>query len=266
MPFSSQVPRKAIIITDSTPERDFQPPPDKGTGLRLGLRQTPFGGIPNAPAFPRELLIPRSEWEPRIKEMEETQSRISDLVKFHNIPCKDQAQTNYCWINAPCYLVELTRMLMGLEYVELSPASGGARIKNFRNQGGWGEEALTHIAEYGLNTVKDWPANAWNNRRLDTAASRESALRFRVTEWMELQPRNMDEVMSCLLHRLPGASGLNWWGHEVSYEDPLWIDNAPAVGIRNSWGKRWGEDGYGILQGERAKPDDYVVPRQAKAA
>lgn len=40
-------------------------------------------------------LIPRSEWSARIKEMEQTKSRISDVLVAHNIPSMDQGSNGY---------------------------------------------------------------------------------------------------------------------------------------------------------------------------
>lgn len=265
MAFSSSISPREFVIDDSTDLVATRPPPGQSRGLRLGLRSTPFGAIPNAPPFPPELLIPRGEWQARIEEMEATKSRLSDVATQANLPCKDQNGTNYCWINAPTYCVELMRVVQNQAPVVLSPASAGARIKGYRNVGGWGEEGLSYIVENGLVPVEKWPANAIA-RQYNTAENVELAKRYRVTEWWELEPRNLDQLISCLLRRMPVAVGLNWWSHEVSYVDPLWKDNAIAIRHRNSWGMSWGDQGYGILQGNRMLPDDAVVPRVATAS
>lgn len=41
-------------------------------------------------------LIPRSEWSARIKEMEETKSRLSDVILAAGIPSMDQGSNGYC--------------------------------------------------------------------------------------------------------------------------------------------------------------------------
>lgn len=266
MAFSSAFRPGEAIFHDATPESALAPPPGKGRGLLLARRRTPVGAIPRAPRMPRELIIPESEFQERIKEKEERKNRLSDIADRAGLPCKDQQQTNYCWINAPTYALELIRVVQNQPMVILSPASGGARIKNFRNVGGWGEEALEWIVENGLCPVDVWPANHWNSNKFATAANIELAKQYRCLEWCEAEPRNMQELISLLLHNIPVPVGYNWWGHEVTAVDAVWIDGRAWPRIRNSWGMGWGSQGYGILQGDRAPADDAVAPMSAIAA
>lgn len=265
MAFSSVFRPGEAVIHDGSPRIEAAPPPGKGRGLLLGRRMTPLGGIPRAPRFPQELLIPRSEWQSRIAEMEERKTRLSDIADRAGLPCKDQEQTNYCWINAPTYALELIRVLQNQPMVILSPASAGAQIKQYQNVGGWGEEAIEWVAERGLVPVDKWPANAIS-QQYATAANLELAKEYRCLEWMECAPGDDDEFISTLLRRIPVAVGYNWWGHEVTAVDPVWIDGTYAIRIRNSWGMGWGSKGYAILQGGRMRPDDAVAPRSAIAA
>lgn len=265
MAFASAFRPGEPIIGDETP-MDVAIEPTKGRGLMLGRRRTPFGAMANAPAFPRHLVIPSSEWQARIQEKEETKTRLSDIADRAGLPCKDQAQTNYCWINAPSYAFELLRVRQNQRMVILSPASAGARIKQYRNEGGWGEEAIRFIASDGLVPVTRWPANAIA-RQYATPENIALAKRaYRCTEWWECRPRDMDELVTCLLLNHPCPVGYNWWGHEVTAVDAVWVDGTIAIRIRNSWGMGWGSRGYGILQGQRMVPDDTVAPRVALAA
>ncbi len=266
MPYSSALFKGEVVINDETRMTRKVVPADKGRGLELGRRRTPFGMMSEAPAFPREMLIPRSEWQARIQELEETESRCSDNATAFMLPCKDQAQTNFCWINAPTYAFELIRAMMGQPITILSPASVGARIKGYRNEGGWGEEGLAFIAENGLVPVNLWPANAIDRRYATESNLRLAMENYRCTEWWELRPRDDDELITCLLRRWPVAVGYNWWSHEVTACDPVWLDGTYAIRIRNSWGMGWGSQGYGILQGGKMHADDAVVPRVALAS
>lgn len=256
-----------LIIDDNSGDDVTCVPGDKSTGLKLGLRSTPFGQIKNAPAFPKELLIPRSEWQARIQEMEERKSRTSDLCIAAGLPCKDQSSTNFCWANAPVHCLEIVRLQQGQPMVILSPASVGGPIKHFKNVGGWGEEALEWIVEHGACPVDQWPANAIDDDYY-TEANKATAKDYRVTEWWELTPRNTDELISCLLRRLPVACGYNWQGHETTAVDAVWKNGQIGTRNRNSWSMDWpsaGAGGWYILQGQKMLADDAVCPRVAVA-
>lgn len=164
-----------------------------------------------------------------------------------------------CWINAPTHCVEVLRVLQNQPMVILSPASAGAPIKNFSNQGGWGGEGLAWIIKNGLVPVDKWPANAID-RQYYTDANKTLALKYRVVEWMQVTPRTMPQVISLLLRRWPGAAGMSWWAHEITYYDVVWLDGGPAIRFRNSWGMAYGTQGFNILQGSKMIPDDYVSP------
>ncbi len=266
MAFSSQIMKGELIIHDGTPVERAAPPDGRGRGLLLGFRRTPFGAIVGAPRFPRELLVNPSDIQGMIQEQEERKSRLSDVIQARKLPCKDQQQTNYCWIFAPTHGFEVVRLKAGLRPLSLSPASAGARIKRYRNVGGWGEEGLNFIADEGLVPSDRWPDTAID-RRYETAENVGMAKeRYRLSEWWELEPRNDHELISCLLHGFPVAVGLNWWGHEVLYTDAIWLDGTYAIRHRNSWSSAWGSNGFGLLPGARLKADDAVVPRVPLAA
>jgi hypothetical protein len=262
MSFTSQLSAAEPIIHETSPIKLIETPDGMSRGLDLGLRgpgDYEYGAV--ADPFPPELLIPMGEVQARIQEMEATKSRISDLIRAVQLPPKDQARTNYCWGNAPTHCCEIVRVQQGLPMVILSPASACAQIKNYKNVGGWGQEALQFIVDRGLVPVDHWPANAIDPKYA-TPANKQLALNYRVVEWNELKPRNLQQLLSMLLRRIPVAVGYSWWQHEIVACDPVWIDGAPAVRIRNSW-LGWGDYGFGILQGSRALPDDACAPRTA---
>lgn len=202
-------------------------------------------------------LIPRNEWEDRIAEMERTKTRLSDICE--GLPPKNQKQTNYCWVFATTYCAEIVRHKQNQAYVSLSPASAGAKIKNFKNQGGWGSEALEYIVNHGLVPSEQWPDTAID-RQYDTEANDALRSKYRVIEWYELRSRDLDQLFTLLFNHIPASVGYNWWRHQVTAVDPIIHNGTFGVRIRNSWGD-WGENGYGILLGNKAIPDDVVGPR-----
>lgn len=231
-------------------------------GRGLLPRQIPYGQLPFASALGVP-IVPKDEWVDRIEEMEKTKTRLSDIVLRAGLPCKDQNGTNYCWINAPVHCVEVVRVLQNESMVILSPASCGAKIKNFRNVGGWGTEGLEFIVKYGVVPASMWPENAIS-RKYDKAEAWKEAEKYKVTEWWDLKPEDEVELFSALFHRVPVAVGYNWWGHEVTAYDPVHLgDGKFGVRIRNSWGMQWGDRGFSVLTGRKMIPDDAVAPRVA---
>ncbi len=222
-------------------------------------------------------LIPRSEWSARIKEMEDTKSRLSDMRNVGNagqqIPSRDQNGRGYCWMHSGCSALVLLRARDNQPYADLSAYMGACIIKSYRDEGGWGAQGLDWIVANGLPTSEFWPQRSVS-RSNDTPAMRENAKKYRISEaWNDLSSpqynRNLtfEQVMTCLLCRIPVIVDYNWWSHSVCAADPVEVESG-SFGIRiwNSWGDSWSDAGMGILQGSKAIPDGAASPRVATAA
>lgn len=251
------------LVIDDVNWQEFASPHSTPDGLSRGYIPRDYEQFPEgAFAAPFDLpVIPRSEWTDRIEEMERTKTRLSDLRRQAGMKSLNQNGTNYCWANGPTTCMQLIRLVNGQPFVELSPASVAAPIKGYRNVGGWGSQALEYIVEHGICSTEHWPANAIN-RKYDNAESRANRELHKVPEWWELRARSFDQLMTCLLLRIPVAVGYNWWSHEVCGIDPVVISaNKYGARILNSWGDGWEDRGEAVLAESKATPDDAVAPR-----
>lgn len=208
-------------------------------------------------------LIPRSEWADRIREMERDKSRLSDIFKDSGLKVKDQGQTNYCHANSPCTAVELLRAVQGQPYAELSPGSVGGPVTGYRNAGANIMADLRHIVSKGIATTEFVPLNQISRSGWRPGAD-ENSLLHRVPEWVEL-PRGrqmFDYTMTLLLSRIPVCTAHYWWSHAVTALDPIMSSNGREFGTRdlNSWGERYGEQGFFVLMEGKGTPDEAYAP------
>ncbi|QVL32359.1 hypothetical protein KIH39_00115 [Telmatocola sphagniphila] len=222
-------------------------------------------------------IIPRSEWSARIKEMEETKSRLSDIRNTGNfgkrIPSLNQNPYSFCWAHSATHATMMLRAIFNLPYVPLSAFAVACMIKNYRNEGGWGAEALDFISQRGVPDQKFWAQQSMS-RSNDNPATWANAALHRVTAgWIDIKApvynRTMpfDQVFSLLLTRTPGIGDYYWWRHSVNLLDPVEVErNSFGIRIWNSWGDEWSDYGTAVLQGDKAIPNGATAPRLITAS
>ena len=213
-------------------------------------------------------LIPESEWQERLDAIIAAKAQLSDVrnrgMNGQPIPSRDQDGYGYCWGHSSTSAALIVRAASGLPYADLSAFAVCCIIKNYRDQGGWGSESLEWIAKYGIPTSATWPQQS-TKRSNDNEAMRAEAAKYKITEWMDLEPRDKNQFVTCLLMGIPVVTDLNWWGHSICTLDLVSL-NPFRTRIWNSWGDGWGDNGMGILEGKKAIPDGAIAPRVMMAS
>ena len=126
---------------------------------------------------------------------------------------------------------------------DLSPASVGGPVTNYRNVGGWGGPALKRIAEKGIYESKDWPVNYWQSNKYMSEEGSERALANRISDWFETEEGNFLQLASLVVDDVPCFIGVPNWGHEVEVTQILSLPGGKfGVYGPNSWGQ-YNDDG-----------------------
>lgn len=276
-----------FVIDDSNVEaRCFPRTHGNGEGYGLIPRdydQYPVGCYKGSTTFGSlndELpLIPWNEMPDRIAHLISTKSQLSDIRDTADngrpFVSLDQNGQGYCWNYSGTACQMLLRAVANMPYVRLSAHANACIIKNFRDQGGWGAAGLDRQMSHGTPSVEFWPEKSMS-RQHDNPRTWENAARHKTAEgWIDIDPHPYDrdmtfqEVLTCLLCRIPVIGDFNWWGHSVALMDAVDVyPNRPAtdprrygVRILNSWTDRWGTRGTGVLQDQRAIPNGATAPR-----
>jgi hypothetical protein len=262
----------------------------------------PPGCYPTAKATAIDMsLIDQAEWAERLKDKIAAKSLNSDVRLRGNggqpIPSRDQNGRGYCWFHSGTSAMLVVRALANMPYADLSAYSGACKIKNFRDEGGWGAQGVDFQTENGIPTAEFWPQRA-TDRKYDNAETWADAKLHRWTEgWIDMAAAqydrnlNFNQVATCLLSNVPVVVDFNWWSHSVNALDlvqttgvklrhpvsgkkaDLKMMNAAwevtgGFGLRiwNSWGDSWSDRGMGVLTGNKAIPDGSVAPRVVTAS
>lgn len=234
-----------------------------------------FGAVPRPASYRSSAgnrainipLIPRDKWSAIIKQQEAEKSRLSDIILDDGIPSLDQNGKGYCWAHSTVAAVMFQRAAQNMPYIPLSAYAVAAKIKNFRDEGGWGALSMDFAKETGIPAQSFWPQQSMD-RSNDNANTWANAALHKVAEgWIDLDAavydRNLafDQVATLLLSRIPVVGDFNWWGHSVCLVDL--VETSPGkfgVRFRNSWGDSYGSKGFSVLEGTRAQTNGACAP------
>ena len=247
---------KGVIVSGEEMVFGWAPPPEDFSATFAAPFPTP--------------LIPRSEWDERIRDQVRFGMNPIAVARGAGLTVKNQKRTNYCWEFSKVQLVEFARVKQGLEHVPLSPASVAAPLTQYRNArgnpagvGGWASKGVDFASINGICPSSIWPEHGIDSK-YDTPTARAARQLYKPTEWWNLPTGDFAAVMTSLLLGEPVAIGLGWWGHQVVAMDPVKFDGTGNYGVKiwNPWGPDWPKPGAGgeaILTESKARPNDAVT-------
>lgn len=240
-----------------------------------------------------------------IADMEAAKARISDRMRRSPgglYASYYQNGQGYCWYYGMIGAVSAKRAVQGQPHVPLSGHAGACMIMKFRDQGGWGALALQDALVRGIATQAKWPqgsmsqkyntAETWedakNNMPGETFADLASPHYGRKMAW--------DQECACLVDLNPTICDYNWQGHctfsvdlvdgasqrtvtrdpdsgktlDLTTFDKAWGMNNPVTGgigkrCRNSYADTFGDKGFYVLTGDKARSSNAVAIITASA-
>jgi hypothetical protein len=240
----------------------------------------PVGCFAAAPKFDMD-IIPASDWLDAWEQQKGNKATLSDIrargAFGERIPSLDQDGYGYCWGHSATSAAILARARENQPYVRLSAFSVCCPIKHFRDEGGFGGQAVQYIADNGIASVEAWPEKSVDKSLVSDPTKAklvsDSRLLHHVTEWLDLGRRDgkcdMRQVVTCLLLGLPLVVDFNWWSHSVCgirIANLYPKDETADIVIWNSWTDSWSEHGEGTLKGNHAIPDSAQVVRVGTAS
>lgn len=214
-------------------------------------RRIPYGQVRHVPKASEIVkTIPREEWAGLIHDGKGT--FLHNLTKG-KLPSHDQGRTNYCWAHGSVRAAEVLRVFEGQKPKILSAESVAVPLTGGRNRGGYPEEALQQLRNFGACEQAMWPHNDRNEQNAD-AGWEDNAKTHRLIRWADVKGFAMQ--MTFALLRVPVPIGLGWWGHLVCQLDPIHYGGDDfGIGCDNSWGDDYGDGGYFELTEKRGTAD-----------
>lgn len=205
-------------------------------------------------------LIPRSEWDARIKEQTEQESSLEHLWLRQGKDHLDQDGFGYCWAHSTTHAVMVQRCAAHQPFVPLSAFAVAAIIKHGKDEGGWCGLSAKFARENGIPDQKYWPQGS-TSLKYDTPEMRANMALHKINQdFVDVnkavydQNLTFDMLASCLFQNVPCPVDFNWWGHSVCAVRITKDSDGYGLRILNSW-KGWGEQGFATLKGSRSKPD-----------
>jgi hypothetical protein len=212
--------------------------------------------------------VPRSQWADRIKQADENKTTPDDWRVAGGVPILDQNGFGLCWCYGTVGAMMTCYAMTGQPAPHLSAAGPAFQGKQWRDQGGWGEEALRYIEQFGVPELSVWPEHSRDRSLPQRPEVQASAAKHKVTQSLEL-PRNSFAALISVLtdpkHARPVTLGLDWWGHLVYAVRAVALPGGGfGAKIANSWKVSWGNQGCSVLVESKAKAQEQIAVQRCR--
>lgn len=267
----------SVLITEGNWRDHVQPlsGPDGPGYVPRDYDRHPVGSYKGGRKFPDALRYDEKQLREIFREQEAKKTSLRHIQDRSPRGWLRQSPTNYCWCYAVTVAVMLIRVCANLPFVRLSPFSVACPIKNFRNNGGWGTQALAYMVEHGVAAEEFWPmetpemssaecerANmaAIRNGRQYFESSRANAAEHKITEFFDVGDRDWNAKLSLLARRIPVPCGYSWMGHEMTSVRGIVLPSGELAAEDSDHYGRDGTPNYRIMTERRGTPDDACAP------
>lgn len=253
--------------------QDFLDEIDK-CGYSRGLAKRDYSQFPQGchagvQPFPKEWLLSASDQQTRLADQITNRSSLYDIrmANFDTLKSLDQNGLGLCWAFSSTKATMYSRYLAGLPGEVLSAWFVAGKVKGWRDEGGWGAESASYIANNGVPLMSKCPGYKSSYDTSDTEADAQNHKILEFYEGSDDPNENAQIMISALLQGMVCVGDYNWLSHSmcicrVVSLNPLVTDDD------NSWNTidQYGEKGLYRITGSHARPDNVVIVRVSTAS
>jgi len=267
MTYNSDLGSNPLIIDDGNSAKLVDQWRQEGLtfgGMQRDYSAAPFGTASRpSKLFQYTFESDRNKLRDRIQRADENKTTPDDWRRAAGVPILNQGQWGYCWMHGVVGAMMTAYAMTGIKPPHLNAFPTAYRGKNGRNEGGWGEEALRYINQFGVVEDSLWPGNEAKMSNWDRQEVKENAKLHGVTESIELPQNDVLALVSVLTdpnNPAPVPIGLPLWGHLVYAVRALALEGGKfGILFVNSWDITWGDQGCGILAESKSKAAEQIA-------